>query len=178
MVFRIFKPELQHQIKGNFAMTPQDSERYGQVDADAHQTTLDLLKEVVDYLDRLPKHPMTYSVLQKVRFHLDNPRAKAQEVRLAMLSKEQVMNAKVKSGNGFKGASQYTPTGLPIISASLLYPTFNWNHPQYRRCSMQESRKRRNACVLQLDVTSLVECQFTFHQLTQNLTTFDLISNL
>ena len=110
-------------------MTPQDSERYGQVDADAHQTTLDLLKEVADYLDRLPKHPMTHSVLQKVRSHLDNPSAKAQEVRLAMLSKDQVMSAKVKSGNGFKGATQYTPTGLPIVSARLLYPTLQLESP-------------------------------------------------
>lgn len=110
-------------------MTPPDSDRYGRVDADAHQTTLDLLKEVADYLDRLPKHPMTHSVLQKVRSHLDNPSAKAQEGRLAMLSKDQIMSAKVKSGNGFKGASQYTPTGLPIVSARLLYPTLQLESP-------------------------------------------------
>lgn len=106
-----------------------DNVRYGQIEADAHQTTLNLLTEVADYLSRLPAHPMTHAMIQKVQSHLDNPKAMAQNARLAMLAEDQALSAKIQSGDGFKGTSQTTPSGSPLIAARLLYPELRLESP-------------------------------------------------
>lgn len=110
-------------------MPLQENAPYEQVDADAHQTTLNLLKDVADYLSRLPTHPMTHAMLQKVQSHLNSPSARAQEARLTMLANDQALSAKVKSGDGFKGISRLTPIGLPVIAARLLYPSLRLESP-------------------------------------------------
>lgn len=110
-------------------MAPKENAPYGQIDADTHQTTLDLLKDVADYLSRLPAHPMTNTMLKKVQAHLNNPSAKAQEARLSMLAKDQTLSAKVMSGDGFKGMSRFTTDGLPLIAARLLYPALRLESP-------------------------------------------------
>lgn len=106
-----------------------DNVRYGQIEADAHQTTLNLLTEVANYLNRLPAHPMTHAMIQKVQSHLDNPNAKAQNARLTMLAEDQALSAKIQSGDGFKGTSQTTPSGAPVIAARLLYPNLRLESP-------------------------------------------------
>lgn len=106
-----------------------DNVRYGHIEADAHQTTLNLLTEVADYLSRLPAHPMTHAMIQKVQSHLDNPNAKAQNARLTMLAEDQALSAKIQSGDGFKGTSLLTPSGAPVIAARLLYPNLRLESP-------------------------------------------------
>jgi len=106
-----------------------DNVRYGQIEADAHQTTLHLLTEVADYLNRLPAHPMTHAMIQKVQSHLANPMAKAQNARLAMLAEDQTLSAKIQSGDGFKGTSRLIPSGAPVIAARLLYPRLRLESP-------------------------------------------------
>ena len=110
-------------------MPLSEKQPYGQIDASQHQTALDLLGEVADYLGRLPTHPMTHALLQRVHSHVKNPAAKAQNIRLAMLSDSEVFAAKIMSGIGFHGASRYTPIGLPVIAARLVYPVLRLESP-------------------------------------------------
>lgn len=114
-------------------MSIQDSSGYGRVDADAHQATLRLLAEVADYLSRMPTHPMTHAMLLKVQSHLDNPNAKVLDARLAMLADDQSKSAKIRSGDGFKGTSELTTLGAPVIAARLLYPELRLESPAVKQ---------------------------------------------
>jgi hypothetical protein len=68
--------------------------------------TMALLKEVLDYLLRLPPHPMTRSLADKLHEHLDHPVRQLQSEQLARTMSEL---------NG----CNFTPAGLPIIRAVL-----------------------------------------------------------
>ncbi|CAM8620989.1 hypothetical protein MCEMSHM24_02418 [Comamonadaceae bacterium] len=114
-------------------MSIQDSSGYGQVEAAAHEATLRLLAEVADYLSRLPAHPMTHAMIQKVQSHLDDPKAKVLNARLAMLADDQIQSAKVRSGDGFKGTSELTTLGAPVIAARLLYPELRLESPAVKQ---------------------------------------------
>ena len=115
-------------------MIISDDAHYGAIDASQHQTSLDLLREVADYLSRLPAHPMTHAVRLKVVAHVRSPGTRAQIARLAMLSNCEDFAARIASGNGFEGDSRYTPSGAPVIAASLIYPTLRLDSPAIQAC--------------------------------------------
>ena len=77
--------------------------------------SLNLLREALNYLERLPAHPMTYAMALKIRNHLSNPQTLAQERRL-----HEVEAAEKFSRHGQSGNFGFTDEGLPTLSASLV----------------------------------------------------------
>ena len=77
--------------------------------------SLNLLREALNYLERLPAHPMTYAMALKIRNHLSNPQTLAQERRL-----HEVEAAEKFSRHGHSGNFAFTDEGLPTLSASLM----------------------------------------------------------
>jgi hypothetical protein len=72
-------------------------------DVKIQQSTFELLTEVGDYLARLPAHPMTRAMYQKMQAHLNNPLTTAQSKRLKDLADAEAKAAMVKSGMSFWG---------------------------------------------------------------------------
>jgi hypothetical protein len=77
--------------------------------------SLNLLREALNYLERLPAHPMTYAVALKIRNHLSNPQTLALERRL-----HEVEAAEKFSRHGHSANFGFTNEGLPTLTASLL----------------------------------------------------------
>ncbi len=110
-------------------MDIKEDRPYGEIDANAHQCTLNLLREAADYLRRLPAHPMTSAMLRKIDAHLESPQEKAQVSRLKSLAGDEEFCDRIQAGNAFVGVSRYTPAGLPVIAGRLLYPNFELTSP-------------------------------------------------
>lgn len=110
-------------------MSDQKDQPYGAIDANAHQCTLNLLREAADYLRRLPAHPMTSAMFKKIDAHLESPQAKAQVNRLKSIARDEEFCNRIQAGNAFVGVSRYTPAGLPVITGRLLYPNFELTSP-------------------------------------------------
>lgn len=77
--------------------------------------SLNLLREALNYLERLPAHPMTYAMALKIRNHLNNPQTLALERR-----HHEVEAAEKFSRHGHSGNFGFTNEGLPTLTASLL----------------------------------------------------------
>jgi hypothetical protein len=75
-------------------------------DDEKHKATLDLLREVADFLDRLPPVPVTRDMSRKVRAHLEEPTQ-----RLV----EHVEHERKTKRRG----ETFTPAGLPLLAAEL-----------------------------------------------------------
>jgi hypothetical protein len=82
--------------------------------SEEHLASLDLLREVLNYLERLPAHPMTYAMALKIRNHLSHPQTLAQERRL-----HEVQAAETFSRCGQSAQFGFTHEGLPTLSASV-----------------------------------------------------------
>lgn len=100
--------------------------------AQSHQATLDLLAEVGDYLSRLPVHPMTRAMHQKVLAHLSDPFATVTRDRLVELAAAEKKTSLVRAGQSFSGVDHFTPSGLPRIECRLLYPELRIESPAYQ----------------------------------------------
>ena len=66
---------------------------------------------------------------KNVRAHLRAPGAIPSKGRLATLAADQLWSARITSGSGFTGASGFTPVGLPVIAARLVYPVLKIASP-------------------------------------------------
>ena len=102
-------------------------------DARVHQAALDLLAEVSDYLSRLPTHPMTHAMHQKVLAYLDDPSAKVKRESLVALAAAEKKAELVKSGQSFSGTTSYIPSGVPVLECQLLYPELRIESPAYQQ---------------------------------------------
>lgn len=77
--------------------------------------SFNLLREALNYLERLPAHPMTYAMALKIRNHLNNPQTLALERR-----HHEVEAAEKFSRHGHSASFGFTNEGLPTLTASLL----------------------------------------------------------
>ncbi|MFC7411540.1 hypothetical protein [Hydrogenophaga atypica] len=77
--------------------------------------SLNLLREALNYLERLPAHPMTYAMALKIRNHLNNPQTLALERR-----HHEVEAAEKFSRHGHSANFGFTNEGIPTLTASLL----------------------------------------------------------
>ena len=77
--------------------------------------SLNLLREALNYLERLPAHPMTYAMALKIRNHLNNPLTLALERR-----HHEVEAAEKFSRHGHSANFGFTNEGIPTLTASLL----------------------------------------------------------
>ena len=73
-----------------------------------------LLREAADYLRRMPPHPMTRDLAEKIQDHLDNPRT-----GMARQRDERLAAAAASDQIARRGANRYTPAGLPAIEVSV-----------------------------------------------------------
>ena len=110
-------------------MSDKKDQAYGEIDANAHQCTLNLLREAADYLRRLPAHPMTSAIFKKIDAHLESPQEKAQVSRLKSLAGDEEFRERIQAGNAFVGFSRFTPAGLPVIAGRLMYPNLELTCP-------------------------------------------------
>lgn len=110
-------------------MRHSETDSYREMDANEHQISLMLLGDVADYLKRLPTHPKTYEILQRINSHLHHPNAKAMQQRVAILAADQTMSARLASSNGFNGVYRYITNGEPVIAARLIYPFLRLESP-------------------------------------------------
>lgn len=74
-----------------------------------HADTLNLLREALEYLERLPTVPLTRELCRRVQHHLDEP--------LARLLEEKRLNE-----GQLRGAGAFTPAGLPVVLARVKWP--------------------------------------------------------
>jgi hypothetical protein len=91
---------------------------------DDYLVTLDLLRETVEYLYRLPRHPMTAALARKVAAHLDDP---CRAARAELLAAE--AENRRRDGLALFGAN-YTPAGIPVISAQLFERELKLTSPE------------------------------------------------
>lgn len=70
-----------------------------------YQTTTDLLREVYEYMLRLPAVPTTVDLARRVRAHLDNPSH-------SVASREAEENLRTRE---VRHGGNYTPAGIPVI---------------------------------------------------------------
>lgn len=115
---------------------------YGAIDAHAHQTSLDLLEEVAEYLRRLPVHPMTHAMVNKIQAHLQDPQQVARTKRLSTLAEAQSFTAKLNSGHVFRGHAIYASSGAPLFAYSLQYPELRLTSP-----AMLEAREEGDEAI-------------------------------
>lgn len=101
-------------------------------DARLHQAALDLLGEVSDYLSRLPTHPMTHAMHQKVLAYLEDPSATVKRESLVALAAAEKKAELVKSGQSFSGTTRFIPSGVPVLECRLLYPELRIESPAYQ----------------------------------------------
>lgn len=71
-----------------------------------HIVTLQVLREALAYLERLPPHPKTREQIMKLRDHLENPARRATRERLKQASMH------------LRGCN-FTPSGTPIVQAEI-----------------------------------------------------------
>ena len=69
---------------------------------------MNLLREALNYLERLPAHPMTYAMALKIRNHLSNPQTLALVRRL-----HEAEAAEKFSRHGHSANFGFTKEGLP-----------------------------------------------------------------
>jgi anaerobic glycerol-3-phosphate dehydrogenase len=93
--------------------------QYTPTEAGSHLASLKLLEEAADYLRRLPAHPMTNQMLYKIQEHLEEPGAGVRRKRLELITNDEEWNARITSGAAMRGTSQYSPTGAPVIRATI-----------------------------------------------------------
>ncbi len=70
-----------------------------------YQTTKDLLREVYEYMLRLPAVPTTVDLARRVRAHLDNPSH-------SVASREAEENLRT---GAVRHGGTYTPAGIPVV---------------------------------------------------------------
>lgn len=71
---------------------------------DKHRATLEMLRETLAYLERLPPVPVTKDFCRKLREHLEQPTQ-----RLVAMGRREL-----------HGIGPFTPAGLPMLEASLV----------------------------------------------------------
>lgn len=114
-------------------MNPLEPTRYGSLEAQTHRSSLDLLKEVADYLGQLSPNPTHQEMVTKIREHLARPSAKAWQRRTEIVAEDEIFRARIAAGNGFIGTSNaFTLNGLPVLTARLLYPVLRLDSPAVR----------------------------------------------
>lgn len=114
-------------------MNPLEPTRYGSLEAQTHRSTLDLLREVADYLGHLQPDPAHQVMAAKIHEHLAKPSVKAWHKRTAIVADDEIFRARVAAGNAFLGASnQFMANGLPLLTARLLYPVLRLESPAAR----------------------------------------------
>jgi hypothetical protein len=87
--------------------------RYGDTHS-VHLATEDLLREVMDYLLRLPAHPMTVAIAKKVKHHLESPGTVVARKEAALLSAARQADRMNRSG-----ITIYTAEGVPELVVSV-----------------------------------------------------------
>lgn len=75
-----------------------------------------MLEEVLEYLLRLPAHPMTVQMARKVQAHLQDPSARVARELTAQLAAAQQADRVVRGG-----VSSFTPSGIPVLQVAV-YP--------------------------------------------------------
>jgi hypothetical protein len=81
--------------------------------AEEHLTTLEVLRETLNYLQRLPAHPMTAAMARKVAAHLADP-GRAMRERFVTEQADALKRDRLRLRGG-----AYTPAGIPVIEAEL-----------------------------------------------------------
>jgi hypothetical protein len=71
---------------------------------DKHRATLEMLRETLAYLERLPPVPVTKDFCRRLRGHLEDPTQ-----RLVAMGRREL-----------HGRGPYTPVGLPLLEASVV----------------------------------------------------------
>lgn len=69
-----------------------------------HRATLDLLRETLSFLERMPKAPVTREFCARLQAHLDEPTQRL----VATVQRE------------LRGTGPFTPAGVPLLEASLI----------------------------------------------------------
>lgn len=88
-----------------------------------HRATLEVLRETLDYLERLPKVPVTRELCARVKMHLDQP-----TYRLIAGVRREMHGTAI------------TSVGLPVLDASVLDDVLRLKLPQephLRACDRQ-----------------------------------------
>lgn len=141
-------------------MNPLEPTRYGSLEAQTHRSTLELLREVSDYLGQLPPHPMHQEMVTKIQKHLASPSATAWQRRTAIVAEDEVFRARVASGKAFLGISdKFMPNGFPLLTARLLYPVLRLESPAARmtRANPHDTEPKNPAASLAQDIGNGLE---------------------
>ncbi|MEJ6003737.1 hypothetical protein [Paucibacter soli] len=96
-------------------MSTGPQHQFPELAEEVHLATEQLLREAMDYLNRLPAHPMTSALARKVQAHLDSPEAgivRSQDEAIAR-AREAARRADLVSR---KGSSHYTSKGLAVLT--------------------------------------------------------------
>lgn len=89
---------------------------------DKHRATLEVLRETLAYLERLPPVPVTKEFCKRLRAHLEEPTQRL----VAMGSRE------------LHGRGPYTPVGLPLLQASVVDDSLTVGLPDGLNASSRE----------------------------------------
>lgn len=111
-------------------------------DDDKHRETLEVLRETLDYLQRMPPHPMTKAFCARLQAHLDEPTQRL-----------------VAQGQRELHGRMWTPVGLPLLEASLAGETLTIQVPDnmtgnMRKWAIQELGERLKAGQLKIGLES------------------------
>jgi len=90
-----------------------------------------MLHEAVDYLRRMPRHPMTSAMIAKIEAHLEAPRA----VAAARIAEAQAATA-IALQSRARGAGWFTADGRPELVAELVGNRLRISSPAAADCDV------------------------------------------
>lgn len=106
---------------------------------DKHRATLEMLRETLGYLERLPPVPVTRSFCAKLRAHLEEPAH-----RLVEQSRRELF-----------GRGPFTAAGLPLLEASVVGDVLRIKLPEQLTAANRKLALAEIAKLLQADELAL-----------------------
>lgn len=114
-------------------------------DAQSHEASLSLLEEVADYLGRLPPHPMTHLLRDKVLAHLEDPAAIPMRLRLEVRAKSEKLTALIEAGVVLEATGHFHASGVPKLLCQIRGSTLHLASPLLKANHDAEKRFDRSA---------------------------------
>lgn len=120
------------------------------IDAQAHLDTLSLLRDVAEYLGRLPVHPMTAAMVRRIESHLESDPQRAQQKRLEWIVAVGQDADRIRAGGTFQSILGFSGVGAPSLTATLKYPVLELASPAANQYRDDESQVDFDALCLRL----------------------------
>lgn len=95
-------------------------------DAERYLATENLLREALDYLQRLPPVPVTRDMAQRIATHLADP-----SLALARERAKVAQDCAERDRCAQEGVLAFLPSGAPYLHASLVGRTLTLSHPTF-----------------------------------------------